>query len=98
MNLASYQLLAQIGTGDDGVSYRASNADGATVEVRLLSGARSDAARWKVLSKRVRLAAVIVHPSALRLLELDLQHDPPFVAAEWLEGQTLSAALADRLP
>jgi serine/threonine protein kinase/class 3 adenylate cyclase len=98
MNLGSYQLLAQIGTGDDGVSYRASDADGAPVEIRLLSGARGDAARWKVLSKRVRLAAAVAHPSALRLLELNLQHDPPFLVAEWLEGKILSAALADRLP
>lgn len=98
MNLGSYQLVAQVGSGDDGVSYRAVNAESAPVEVRILSGARPDPGRWKILTKRLRLAALVAHASVLRLNELNLQHDPPYLVAEWLEGGTLAARLAERLP
>jgi serine/threonine protein kinase/class 3 adenylate cyclase len=99
MNLEHYQLLAQRGAGADGISYRAQVVqDGCPVEVRVLSGARADASRWPGLSKRLRLAALLDHPAALGVREIGLEHNPPYVVLEWLNGKSWAAELRDRLP
>ena len=84
--LDRYRLLVQIGAGPDGVAYRALAADGTTVEVRDLSGAKADAGRWQRLASRLRLATLLVHPAAIRVREMDLDQAPPTVALEWVEG------------
>ncbi len=92
-----YQLLTQIGAGRDGVAYRA-RCDGGLVEVRVLSGAWGDPARRAALVKRLRLAALLEHTVALRVLELDLDHDPPYVVLEWASDRSLADDLAGRVP
>jgi hypothetical protein len=73
MSLDRYRLRTQLGAGSDGVAYRAIGEDGATeVEVVDLEAARRNAGRWTVLAPRLRVAAQLVHPSAIRMLELEL--------------------------
>jgi serine/threonine protein kinase/class 3 adenylate cyclase len=97
MSLGQYQLLAQLGAGRDGIAYRARSGDGREmVELRVLTGARTDAGRWKHLGKRLRLAALLDHPAAVRLRALALEQDPPYVALEWA-GDDFNTVL-DRLP
>jgi serine/threonine protein kinase/class 3 adenylate cyclase len=99
MNLGRYQLLAQLGAGTDGVSYRGADpGKDSTVEIRVLSGARADDNRWKALTKRLRLAAMMEEAAALRLQESALDHDPPFVVLEWLEAPSLADAVSQDLP
>jgi serine/threonine protein kinase/class 3 adenylate cyclase len=99
MNLKHYQLLAQRSAGADGISYRAQvMQDASRVEVRILSAARADGDRWTGLVKRLRLAALLDHPAALAVRELGLEHDPPYVVLEWLEGKSWAEELQDRLP
>jgi serine/threonine protein kinase/class 3 adenylate cyclase len=99
MNLGRYRLLAQLGAGADGISYRGSEpgAD-SPVEIRVLSGARAKESRWKALVKRLRLAAMLEDAASLGLQELALDHDPPYVALEWSEAQSLAAALHKDVP
>ena len=88
MQLGGYRLLSQLGAGRDGVWYQAERRTGGErVEVHVLAGARGDAIRWADLVKRLRMAALLSDPSARRLLELGLEHDPPFVAMEGIEGR-----------
>ena len=88
MQLGGYRLLSQLGAGRDGVWYEAERRTGGErVEVHVLAGARGDAIRWADLVKRLRVAALLSDPSARRLLELGLEHDPPFVAMEGIEGR-----------
>jgi serine/threonine protein kinase/class 3 adenylate cyclase len=99
MNLGGYRVLSQLGAGQDGVSYRALAPDaGSLVEVRDLSGARADPIRWPLVVKRLRLAARLEHPVAIRIRELGLDHDPPYLAQEWAGGVDLAAALPDGRP
>jgi serine/threonine protein kinase/class 3 adenylate cyclase len=99
VNLGRYQLLAQLGAGRDGSAFRARvAADSPLLEVRDLSPARADADRWRVLVRRLQLAALLDHPGALTIRELDLDGSPPLVALEWMEDSTLSAVLAERVP
>ena len=99
MSLDRYRLRAQLGAGPDGVAYRAIAEDGATeVEVIDLDAARRDAGRWKVLAPRLRVAAQLVHPSAIRMLELELEHDRPYAVLEWVGATTLAASVAANGP
>jgi serine/threonine protein kinase/class 3 adenylate cyclase len=91
MNLAHYRLVAQIGAGWDGVAYRAIDTrDEHPVEIRLLGGARVDARRWAKVTRRLRLAAQLDHPSIVHIRELALEHQPPFVVLDSLEGKPLA--------
>ena len=94
MGLDRYRLLAQLGAGPDGVSYRALAEDGETeVEVRDLSAARRNAGRWGKLVPRLRMAAELVHPSSIRVLELGLELDQPYAVMEWVGLTTLTQAV-----
>lgn len=89
MTAGSYRLLSQVGAGADGVSFRASGEAG-WVEVRSLQGARDDPPRWAELSRRLRLAALLEHPAALRVVGMGLEETPPFAALEWTDGDLAS--------
>jgi serine/threonine protein kinase/class 3 adenylate cyclase len=95
----NYRLLTQLGVGKDGAAYRAEAlADGAALEVRLLGGARGDPDHWAGLVKRLRRAALLDHPSARRVQELDLAAEPPALTLDWVDGEPLASALRERLP
>ena len=94
MSLDRYRLRAQLGAGPDGVAYLALAEDGETeVEVRDLSAARRDTSRWERLVPRLRLAARLDHPVALRVLELGLEHDRPYAVIEWAGLTTLAESV-----
>src|SRR5262245_55253888 len=91
MSLERYELLAQVGAGPDGVSYQARPAGTPDhVEVRVLSGAHADPLHWPALSAKLRRARLLDHRGAVRVLELDLEHSPPFLALQWQDGPTLA--------
>jgi serine/threonine protein kinase/class 3 adenylate cyclase len=99
MNLGRYRLLAQREAGRDGVSYEAeATADRAAAEVRVLTAARQDAKHWKALVRRLRLAALLDHPSTLRVRELALDHDPPYMALETADALCLASRFHECVP
>ena len=106
MTMARYRLMAQLGAGADGISYRAAVADEGegrsldetVVELRDLSRARADAGRWAQLVRRLRLAARLEHPAVVRVLDPGLDRDPPHVALEWVGGTTLADAAGSSAP
>lgn len=99
MTPADYELVAQLGAGLDGVSFRARRlSDDRAVEFRTLAAARADEAHWSRLAQRLRLARLLDRPGARRVLDLDLDADPPWLAVEFADGQPLTRALEGRLP
>jgi eukaryotic-like serine/threonine-protein kinase len=91
MRLGRYRLLTQIGAGSDGVSYRSQSEDGETLfELYQLGLARENAERWSRLVNRLRLAARLEHPAVTRVVELALEHDPPYVVLEWAGENSLA--------
>jgi serine/threonine protein kinase/class 3 adenylate cyclase len=96
MNLGRFDLQAQLGAGVDGVSYRAVDPEKESpVEVRVLSGV---AVAGEARARKLRLAAMLAHPAARAVCALDLVHEPPYVALEWVEGESLAAALRAAVP
>jgi serine/threonine protein kinase/class 3 adenylate cyclase len=91
MSLGGYRLVSQVGAGRDGVAYRAAAENGgAEVALLDLSRARGDARRWQQVAPRLRLAAQLEHPAAIRVLELELAGDRPYVILEWVGTTTLA--------
>ena len=97
MQLGRYRLLAQLGAGPDGASYRAADDAEAPAEVHVLSGAVAPERRTQV-ARRLRLAAMIRHPAAVRIQDLMLDHDPPYVALERVEGKSLAESFGESRP
>src|SRR5215472_10942799 len=97
MNFGRYQLLTPLGAGADGVAYRAEVVGSQPVEhveLRVLSGAAADSDRWQSLSKRLRLASHLQHPSALTVRERALRDSPPYIGLEWLEPGNVAQQVA----
>ena len=83
MRLGRYRLLTQIGAGSDGVSYRAQADDEPDfLEVHELGLARQNPERWRWLVTRLRIAATYTHAAVIRVHELALEHDPPYVVRQ----------------
>jgi eukaryotic-like serine/threonine-protein kinase len=99
MGLEGYQLRSQLGAGRDGIAFRAMAPDGATTALVLdLTRARGDSVRWASLARRLRLAAQLAHPSAMRVIELHLDHEVPWAVMEWAGEKTLATAGSEMLP
>ena len=62
------------------------------VEVRVLSAARDDGDRWATLVPRLRHGRTArASRRSVRVLELGLEHDTPYVVMEWVGATTLAA-------
>ena len=91
MSLENFRLLSQLAAGRDGVTYRAEiRASKVEVELQLLETAAADHARWKSLSRRLRILPRIPHPSIRPLLHLELDGKPPFAVFAVEEGPLLA--------
>ena len=96
MILGHYRLLTQMGAGRDGVSYRAQAGEGGSLfEIHLLSSARSDAERWARVLSRARLAARLQHAAAMRVVQLSVDQEPPFVVLEWTGVRSLADLIGE---
>src|SRR5262245_10958246 len=99
MNLGGYQLLAQRGAGSDGILYRAQRlSDAAPVEVCVLDPAHAGPEQWARLCKRLRLSALLDHPAARAVLDLALEHQPPFIILQRLDDRCPLQQVRSRLP
>ena len=96
MSLEQFKLLSLRSAGPDGAAHLALASDGTRVELRVLGGAHSDPRRWTFLSRRLRLAALLDHPGALRLRELGLNQDPPYLVIDQVPGKNLADKLGPR--
>jgi hypothetical protein len=94
-----FELKAQAGAGGMGVVYQATDkTTGRSVAVKVLS-ARSvtDVGRF---GQEARLLRELRHPGIVHYVDHGLtSHGDPYIAMEWLEGETLGQRLArGRLP
>ncbi|WP_435006735.1 protein kinase domain-containing protein [Tundrisphaera lichenicola] len=98
MSFGRFRLISQLGAGRDGVRYHALDREGgASVEVLVLEGARADPLRWPPIQRRLQRARLIEHPSAARILFLDIEGSPPTLVREGFEGRSLAESGYDRL-
>ena len=86
------RVIGQIGANRGASSTARESQTQAPVEVCTLNDLENEPERARERSKRLREAALLVHPTARRVLEFAPEHAPPFVALEWLDAPGLAGS------
>src|SRR5947209_14180572 len=93
-HFGSYRINALIGTGGMGNVYRATDARGATVALKLV---KSDLARDEIFRRRftreARIAQTVRNPHVVPVLDAGEHDGLPYLAARFIEGTPLDATL-----
>ncbi|MBY0460763.1 MAG: serine/threonine protein kinase, partial [Gemmataceae bacterium] len=94
--LGGYKLLARLGRGGMGAVFLAEHGgSGRRVAIKALSDAlRADPGARRRFSLEARAAAALDHPNIVRLCDVDMAHDPPFLVMEFVDGVSLQEAVA----
>ncbi|TDI41521.1 MAG: serine/threonine protein kinase, partial [Acidobacteria bacterium] len=95
--LGTYEILSLIGVGGMGEVYRARDTKlGREVAIKVLPAAvAKDSERIARFQREARLLASLNHPNIATLHGLEESDDIHFLVMELIEGQTLTARLAD---
>lgn len=93
--IGHYEILGQVGAGGMGVVYRARDLTlDRTVAVKVVTeGALADPAARDQLLHEARTASALNHPNICTIYGADIEGEQPYVAMEFLDGQTLRARI-----
>ena len=91
-----YEVIRMVGEGGMGVVYEALDARlGRKVALKILSPAlKSKRKAAKRFSIEAQAAARLVHPNVVGIFDFDMECAIPYMAMEFLEGETLALAIA----
>ena len=95
--ISHYRILEKLGEGGMGVVYRAEDDKlGRPVALKFLAPhlLKDDYGR-KRFEREARAAATLDHPNICTVYEIDEADGKTFIALAYLDGQTLSAKIAD---
>lgn len=94
--LGGYRILDRLGKGGMGHVFLAEHAVlGRRVAVKALSDAlRADPGARKRFVREARAAAALDHPNIVRVFDVDMANDPPYLVMEFVDGLSLQAAVA----
>jgi eukaryotic-like serine/threonine-protein kinase len=99
--VAHFEVLAPLGAGAMGEVYRARDTRlERPVALKLLPPRfLADAGRVRRFAREARAASALNHPNIITVYDIGLEGTQPFIAAEYVAGQTLRERLsAGRLP
>jgi serine/threonine-protein kinase len=94
--LGCYRVLDRLGKGGMSQVFLAEHSVlGKRVAVKVLSAnLRADKVARRRFVREARAAAAIVHPNIVHVFDVDMDHDPPYLVMEYVEGVSLQAAVA----
>ncbi len=97
--IGKYELFERVGGGGYGEVYRARNALGVTVAIKLLRHALAESpVNVDRFQSEARLAMTLRHPNIVPVLDYDEANGEHFIVMDYLEGQWLDQVLADGKP
>jgi serine/threonine protein kinase len=93
--LGHYRILAPLGAGGMGEVYLATDMRlNRSVAIKILPTAtNADAAAQQRMLREARMVATIDHPNVCTIYEIGTDHDRPYIAMQYIQGETL----ADRM-
>lgn len=90
--IGGYRVVAPLGEGGSGAVYRALDADGRLVALKLLHPhLGEDPAARRRLVREVAALQKVRHPAVARVLDAEVEQSDAFVVTELVEGQDLAA-------
>lgn len=94
--LGVYKVLDRLGRGGTGSVFLAEHSVlGRMVAVKALSDAlRADPAARRRFVREARAAAALDHPNIVRVFDVNMSHEPPYLVMEYVDGLSLQAAVA----
>ncbi|MGP9680612.1 MULTISPECIES: protein kinase domain-containing protein [unclassified Brachybacterium] len=91
---SGYEILGRIGAGGMGIVYRAHDADGHDVAIKLLRHEISDDPRARErLAREVTAQKLVRNDNIVRILDAELESSDAFVVTEFVPGPTLEDAV-----
>ncbi|MFI6480379.1 serine/threonine-protein kinase [Nonomuraea sp. NPDC050663] len=84
--LGPYRLEGRLGRGGQGVVYLGRDPGGEPVAIKVLTGELD-----RAFARELAAARQVDEFCTARVISSDLDHDPPYVAAEYIDGPALSA-------
>lgn len=94
--LGAYKVLDRLGKGGMGQVYLAEHAvlkKRAAVKV-LSAGLRADPGARRRFVREARAAAALDHPNVVHVHDVDMDHDPPFLVMEYVDGVSLQLGVS----
>src|SRR5437868_10902870 len=96
--LGRYEIRAKLGEGGMGEVYLAQDTElGRTVAVKVLA-ANADERRMNRFVQEARAASALNHPNILTIYEIGRADSLPFIASEFIDGETLRDRLRSSPP
>jgi len=92
----NYALTECLGSGGTGRVYLGKHLQrDHSVAIKVLSPEwAGDPTARERLAREARAAASLNHPNIVRVTDLDVEHDPPYLVMEYIRGQSLQAFVA----